>query len=99
MREPESVTVITRKYLILDAKRPYRIAAGILAPCSLFGAVLFASSDDKPVWWRVAFAALSLFGGVLFGVAAFRPGAKLPLGTTTTVTTATPGGQDPSPPR
>ncbi len=85
MADPETVTTITIRELVLDAKRPYRIAAAILAPGALVGVALAVASDDKSMAWRLVIGALSLLAGATFVLVAFRPGAKIPLGTTTTV--------------
>ena len=86
MPESEIGTVTTTRHVVLDAKRGYRIAAGIIAPAAILGAVLIASFDDKSFEWRLLFAGLCLLGGIAFAIAAFFPRPKIPLGTKTVTT-------------
>jgi hypothetical protein len=80
---PDTVTETTKRELVLDAKPPYRIAAGIVSLGAIVGVALAVSSDDRSIAWRLVIGALSLLGGCVFAFVALRKRARIPLGTTT----------------
>jgi hypothetical protein len=77
MSEHETVTVTTTRRWF-DAKRPYRIAAGVFGPLGIvMSVVVLVAFDDIPLSERLFIAAVNFVGGVVFSLAAFGPRSAL----------------------
>ena len=85
-----TTTTTTRRYLNLGATLPYRIAAGIIAPGALVGVALAIDADEKSLLWRVVVGTLSLAGGAVFALVAFKRDARILIGRTTVTESSTP---------